>query len=68
MIDFLLSRPFQEDVPLRMFVFPVVEDAELPEEFVRWAEEPESPPRPAARAGRGRAGGVGRTWTDLMLG
>ena len=30
LIDFLLSRPFQEDIPLRMFVFPVAEDAEPP--------------------------------------
>ena len=58
-IDFLLSRPFQEDVPLRMFVFPVADDAELPEEFVRWAEEPATPLRLAARAGRGRARRLG---------
>jgi len=67
-IDFLLSVPFQEDVPLRMFVFPVADDVELPEEFVRWAEEPASPlalpPEQVAAEGEGWV----RTWTDLMFG
>jgi thiamine transport system substrate-binding protein len=67
-IDFLLSRPFQEDVPLRMFVFPVVGDAELPEEFVRWAEEPESPlALPPEQVSAEREAWV-QTWTDVMLG
>ncbi|MEX1177939.1 MAG: thiamine ABC transporter substrate-binding protein [Nitriliruptor sp.] len=38
LVDFLLSVPFQEDVPLTMFVYPVVEDAELPEVFREHAE------------------------------
>lgn len=67
-IDLLLSKPFQEDVPLRMFVFPVVGDAELPEEFVRWAEEPESPlALPPEQVSAEREAWV-QTWTDLMLG
>jgi thiamine transport system substrate-binding protein len=33
LVDFLLSPTFQEDMPLNMFVFPVVDDAELPPEF-----------------------------------
>lgn len=42
-IDFLLSREFQEDMPLQMFVFPVHEDAELPEVFAAYAQIPEEP-------------------------
>ncbi|NPV67194.1 MAG: thiamine ABC transporter substrate-binding protein [Anaerolineae bacterium] len=42
-IDFLLSRPFQEDMPLQMFVFPVNREAELPEVFARYAAIPEEP-------------------------
>ncbi len=34
LIDFMLSKEFQEDIPLNMFVFPVVADATLPPEFV----------------------------------
>ena len=36
-IDFLLSVPVQEAIPLEMFVAPVVEDATVPEEFERFA-------------------------------
>jgi len=67
-IDFMLSEPFQEDVPLRMFVFPVVDDVELPPVFERWAKEPVSPlSLPAARVAAEREAWV-RTWTDLMFG
>lgn len=43
LVDFLLSPTFQEDVPLTMFVFPVNEDAELPEVFVEHAVVPDDP-------------------------
>ena len=43
LVDFLLSRRFQEDIPLSMFVFPVSRDAELPPEFERHAVVPETP-------------------------
>lgn len=42
-IDFLLSIPFQEDMPLQMFVFPVQPEAKLPGIFVQFAEIPENP-------------------------
>ncbi len=32
-IDFMLDTGFQEDIPLKMFVFPVNQSAELPEVF-----------------------------------
>jgi thiamine transport system substrate-binding protein len=67
-IDFLLSRPFQEDVPLRMFVFPVADDAELPPEFERWSEEPEAPlALPPEQVATERDAWV-QAWTDLMFG
>jgi thiamine transport system substrate-binding protein len=43
LVDFMLSPTFQEDIPLRMFVFPVAEDAELPEVFVEHAQLPDEP-------------------------
>jgi thiamine transport system substrate-binding protein len=43
LVDFLLSETFQEDIPLRMFVFPVNEDAELPELFEEHAVVPDEP-------------------------
>ncbi len=42
-LDFLLSVPFQEDLPLQMFVFPVNEDAELPAVFATYAQVPDEP-------------------------
>ncbi|MFJ3580697.1 thiamine ABC transporter substrate binding subunit [Streptomyces sp. NPDC090127] len=35
LIDFLISKKFQEDMPLQMFVNPVTEGAKLPELFTR---------------------------------
>ncbi|MEA4907283.1 MAG: thiamine ABC transporter substrate-binding protein [Anaerolineaceae bacterium] len=42
-VDFMLSVPFQEDMPLQMFVFPVQTDAQLPEAFDLYAQIPEQP-------------------------
>jgi thiamine transport system substrate-binding protein len=42
-IDFMLSVPFQEDVPMQMFVFPVNSEANLPQEFIDYAQIPEEP-------------------------
>ena len=43
LIDFMLTETFQNDVPLNMFVFPVVESATLPPEFVAHAQIAEDP-------------------------
>lgn len=42
-VDFMLSKPFQEDIPLKMFVFPSNMEARLPEVFVRHAKVAENP-------------------------
>jgi thiamine transport system substrate-binding protein len=67
LIDFMLSRTFQEDVPLQMFVFPVRADATLPEAFARWAVVPERPLElPPAEIGENRDRWI-REWTDVVL-
>ncbi|PGH52526.1 thiamine ABC transporter substrate binding subunit [Streptomyces sp. Ru87] len=43
LLDFLIGREFQEDVPLQMFVHPARADAELPELFTRYGETVERP-------------------------
>ena len=43
LIDFMLSREFQQDVPLQMYVYPVVTGAELPPVFKQWAVVPPHP-------------------------
>lgn len=42
-VDFMLGTTFQEDIPLKMFVFPANGQAELPEVFARFAEIPTNP-------------------------
>lgn len=37
-VDFLLSVPFQEDMPLQMFVYPVNPQAQLPAEFIQFSQ------------------------------
>lgn len=41
LVDFLLGQSFQEDIPLRMFVFPVNQEAQLPEVFTAHTQIPE---------------------------
>jgi thiamine transport system substrate-binding protein len=43
LLDFMLSKRFQEDVPLQMFVYPVLPDAAQPDVFKQFAQVPEQP-------------------------
>ncbi|MCC6168109.1 MAG: thiamine ABC transporter substrate-binding protein [Caldilineaceae bacterium] len=43
LVDFLLDIPFQEDIPLQMFVYPSNENAALPELFTQYAQAPADP-------------------------
>lgn len=43
LIDFLLSRRFQEDIPLKMFVYPANETADLPGVFEQYSRIPVAP-------------------------
>jgi thiamine transport system substrate-binding protein len=66
-VDFMLSETFQEDVPLQMFVYPVNPDAELPEEFIKYAQTPGQPatlPPEEIAANRDR---WIQEWTDVVL-
>lgn len=42
-VDFMLSKPFQEDIPLKMFMFPANKNAALPEEFSKYVQVPQNP-------------------------
>ncbi|MFF4589972.1 thiamine ABC transporter substrate binding subunit [Streptomyces sp. NPDC001388] len=67
LIDFLITKKFQEDMPLNMFVYPVVKGASVPPEFTRYgpaAEDPETMD-PAKIAGH-RDQWV-KSWTSLVL-
>lgn len=66
-IDFMLSVPFQEDVPLQMFVFPVNEEAELPELFANYAQIPEEPASLPAETIEARRDEWINAWTETVL-
>jgi thiamine transport system substrate-binding protein len=67
LVDFMLSKRFQEDIPLQMFVFPARADAALPPEFVRFAVVPKDPlvlPPEEIEANRER---WVDQWTDIVV-
>lgn len=43
LVDYLLSKTFQESIPLTLFVFPVNPEAVLPEVFEKFAVRPADP-------------------------
>ncbi|MFI6036196.1 thiamine ABC transporter substrate binding subunit [Streptomyces sp. NPDC051315] len=67
LIDFLIGKEFQEDMPLNMFVYPVVKGAAVPAEFTRYGPAAENPEtmEPAKIAAE-RDGWV-KSWTSLVL-
>ena len=42
-LDFMLSVPYQEDLPLNQFVYPVNPQAKLPDVFVKWSKTADQP-------------------------
>jgi len=67
LIDFMLSEPFQEDIPLQMFVYPVNVDAELPELFVEFASVPTEPATIDPEAIEANREAWIEAWTEVML-
>jgi thiamine transport system substrate-binding protein len=66
-VDFMLSRPFQEDIPLQMFVFPSNKEARLPEVFRRHAVIAEKPVEVSPAAIENNRDKWIEAWTNLML-
>ena len=67
LVDFMLSKRFQQDIPLQMFVFPARRDAALPPEFVKYAVVPTHPlelPPEEIEANRER---WVDQWTDIVV-
>ncbi|MEF9906651.1 thiamine ABC transporter substrate-binding protein [Streptomyces sp. P9-A2] len=67
LLDFLVSKEFQEDMPLNMFVHPVREDAQVPEEFARFGPRAKDPQTmDPAKIAEHRDQWV-KSWTSLVL-
>ncbi|MEU0669534.1 thiamine ABC transporter substrate-binding protein [Streptomyces lavendulocolor] len=67
LIDFLIGRTFQEDMPLQMFVNPVVKDAKLPELFTKHGAEVAEPYTVAPEKIAEKRDGWIQTWSSLVL-
>jgi thiamine transport system substrate-binding protein len=66
-VDFMLSKPFQEDVPLQMFVYPVLPEAALPEEFTKYAQAPEQAATLAPDVIAEKRDEWIQAWTDVVM-
>lgn len=67
LVDFMLSRPFQEDIPLNMFVYPANETAVLPDVFTQFSTIPDAPAQVGPEAiSENRANWI-ETWTRSVL-
>lgn len=67
LVDFMLDRSFQEDIPLQMFVFPANQQAELPEVFVKFSATPGQPAYVAPEAIEQNREAWIRAWTETVL-
>ncbi|MGW1556853.1 thiamine ABC transporter substrate-binding protein [Streptomyces sp. NPDC002144] len=66
-IDFLVTKEFQEDMPLNMFVYPVTEGAAVPKEFTEYGPAAKDPETMApAKIAANRDQWV-KSWTSLVL-
>jgi thiamine transport system substrate-binding protein len=66
-VDFMLSRTFQEDIPLHMFMFPANEDAALPEVFAKFAAIPARPAEVEYGAIEANRETWVEAWTEVVL-
>lgn len=67
LVDFLLDRRFQEDIPLKMFVYPANETAVLPDVFQQYSQTPAAPVQlDPARITANREAWI-QAWTEVVL-
>ncbi|MFE7236000.1 thiamine ABC transporter substrate-binding protein [Streptomyces sp. NPDC002405] len=67
LLDFLITKKFQDDMPLNMFVYPVREGAQVPPEFAEYGPQAKNPETMApAKIAANRDQWV-KSWTSLVL-
>jgi thiamine transport system substrate-binding protein len=67
LLDFLISKEFQEDMPLNMFVYPVTEGAQVPPEFTRYGPQAKDPRTMDPVKIADRRDPWVKSWTSLVL-
>jgi thiamine transport system substrate-binding protein len=67
LLEFMIGKEFQSDIPLQMFVFPARDDVDLPPVFERFAQVPDEPARmDPSEIGQNRERWIDE-WTDTVL-
>ncbi|MCX3292055.1 thiamine ABC transporter substrate-binding protein [Streptomyces sp. NEAU-H22] len=67
LLDFLIGKRFQEDMPLNMFVYPVTEGVQVPPDFVKYGPQVKDPETmDPAKIADHRDQWV-KSWTSLVL-
>lgn len=67
LLDFLLTKKFQDDMPLNMFVNPVRKDAKLPELFTTYGVRVDKPHTMAPDKIADNRDAWVKSWTSLVL-
>ncbi|MET9427721.1 thiamine ABC transporter substrate-binding protein [Streptomyces sp. NPDC003036] len=67
LIDFMIGKKFQDDMPLQMFVNPVAKDAALPELFSQHGVTVDKPHTVAPEKIAEKRDGWIRSWSSLVL-
>ena len=67
LIDFMLSKRFQEDIPLQMWVFPANQVAALPDVFVKFTGIPQKPAAVLPEAIEANRETWIKQWTETVL-
>lgn len=67
LVDFMLGKSFQEDIPLQMFVYPANVDANLPDVFVEFGQTPDTSAVVDPDAIEANRETWTTEWTEVML-
>ncbi|MFH8731305.1 thiamine ABC transporter substrate binding subunit [Streptomyces sp. NPDC017964] len=67
LLDFLIAKEFQQDMPLNMFVDPVTKDAALPADYAKYDIEVDAPKTMAPKKIADNRDAWVKSWTSLVL-
>ncbi|MFD8198795.1 thiamine ABC transporter substrate binding subunit [Streptomyces sp. NPDC059701] len=67
LLDFLVGKEFQDDMPLNMFVYPVREAAQVPPEFVKYGPQAKNPLTLDPKKIADNRDQWVKSWTSLLL-
>ncbi|MEU6659856.1 thiamine ABC transporter substrate-binding protein [Streptomyces sp. NPDC046821] len=67
LLDFLITKEFQQDMPLNMFVDPVTTDAALPAAYAKYAVKVDKPETMAPKKIADNRDAWVKSWTSLVL-